>query len=182
MQPLKYSYISIYQARGPLVAGDPVPKGTILIARIRLTLTKKCPFYLFVPLECGPSGTPCQLHVFGLQPFQGGKVGAGCQQGTHQFCMKSGGLFFPLPLLLARAGVFERVSYLAVSRVSCDWTADDHHHSDVACVGVRGWGGWSTEVWATHRFLLRTLNDLLFNISAAYLTEENLMKSSHKIN
>lgn len=89
--------------------------------------------------------------TFGPQPFRRGGAGAGCHAASptgdtsvlHEVWMP---LFSPLPLLLVRAGVLERVSYLAVSRVSCDWTADDHHHSDVACVGVRGWGGRSTEV------------------------------------
>lgn len=37
---------------------------------------------------------------------------------------------------MVRTGVLERVRYLTVSSVSCDWTADDHHHSDVVCVCV----------------------------------------------
>lgn len=35
-----------------------------------------------------------------------------------------------------RTEVLDRVRYLTVSSVSCDWTADDHHHSDVVSMYV----------------------------------------------
>lgn len=40
---------------------------------------------------------------------------------------------------VVRTGVLERVRYLTVSSVSCDWTADAHHHTDAVCVWVLNW-------------------------------------------
>lgn len=68
---------------------------------------------------------------------------SGCSDGrggdfklvvTDQFYTKAPKSRGLLPVV--RTGVFERVRYLTVSSVSCDWTADDHHHSDVVCVCV----------------------------------------------
>lgn len=122
------------------MAVDPVPKGDDSDRKDTAGTHKKMSFLTVCPPRMWPLR---QLRrVWALSGGEGW-----CwvsmlprQQVTHQFCMKPGGPP-PLPLLLERAGVLERVSYLAVSRVGCDRTADDHHHSDVACVGVRGWGG-----------------------------------------